>query len=98
MAKIGEEFIYDDKEQKIIIKKTHDYTDDLHRAKVLRETIGEQQKGAEKKLVGTIPMSLIAEWLKEAGIKWDDPARDDVIKRKIMSGEFDKFRVWKGKY
>ena len=37
--------------------------------------------------------------LKEAGVKWDDvEARQQVVKRKILSGEFDKFRVWKGTY
>jgi hypothetical protein len=41
---------------------------------------------------------LINEWLKEAGVAWDDPAMDDIIKRKMLSGEFDKLRVWEGTY
>ena len=97
--KIKDELLYDHVTDKIIHKKTHDYTPEMHMARVLRETHGEQQKGNDHKLVGTIPMSLIGEWIKEAGIEWTDhQAVQDVVKRKILSGEFDKFRVWKGKY
>jgi hypothetical protein len=33
------------------------------------------------------------------GIKWGDvEARREVVKKKILSGEFDKLRVWKGTY
>ena len=81
----------------IIIKKTHDVTDDLHRARVLRDAnIG--VKG-DKKLIGSIPMALINEWLKGAGVDHTEhEARAQVVKRKILSGDFDKFRVWKGTY
>jgi hypothetical protein len=48
--------------------------------------------------VGVIDAALINEWLKEAGISWDDPARADVVKRKMLSGDFDKLRVWEGTY
>lgn len=97
--KIKDELKYDHGSGKIIHQKTHDFTPELNRAKVLRETIGEEQKGADKKLVGTIPMALIGEWIKEAGVEWSDrPAVQEVVKRKILSGEFDQFRVWKGKY
>lgn len=92
--KIGEEWIREG--DKLIHKKTHDFTPAIHRAKILRDA-GKQSMG-ESKLVGTIPLALINEWLKEAGIKWDDPARDDIIKRKILSGDFDKLRVWQGTY
>lgn len=81
---------------KLIHKKTHDFDPAIRHAKMLRDA-GKQEFG-ESKLVGTIPLALVGEWLKEAGIAWDDPARDDVIKRKILSGEFDQLRVWKGTY
>jgi hypothetical protein len=64
---------------------------------MLREA-GVGQTG-ESRLVGTIPMHIVAEWMKEAGLSWDDnEAKKDVIKRKMLSGDFDKFRVWKGTY
>ena len=95
--KIGEKIHYDHADNKLIVQKTHDVNPELHRAEMLRNA-GVGQTG-EKRLVGTIPLNLIAEWCKEAGVKWDDvQARQDVVKRKILSGEFDKFRVWKGTY
>ena len=98
MAKISERMFLDDSGENLIIEKKYDQTDGLHRAQVLRATLGEEQRGADKKCVGVISMDILAAWLKEAGVAWDDPARADVIKRKLLSGEFDKFRVWKGKY
>ena len=96
--KIKDELIYDHGSDKIVHKKTHDYTGEEHHARVMRDALGDQ-KGADKKLVGTIPMSLLGEWIKEAGIEWTDhDAVQEVMKRKILSGEFDKFRVWQGKY
>jgi len=72
-------------------------TPEMQRAEMIREA-GLGQSG-ESKLVGTIPLNLIAEWCKEAGVKWNDiSARQEVMKRKILSGEFDKFRVWKGTF
>ena len=95
--KIGEKIHYDESDNKIVIQKTHDVNPELNRAQMLRDA-GAGQKG-ENRLVGTIPLNLIAEWCKEAGVKWSDvQARQDVVKRKILSGEFDKFRVWKGTY
>lgn len=95
--KTGEKVLYDHTNDKVVIQKTHDVNPELQRAEMLRNA-GVGQTG-DKRLVGTIPLNLIAEWCKEAGVKWDDTqARQDVVKRKILSGEFDKFRVWKGTY
>jgi len=94
-VKIGEKIKFEG--DQVVIQKTHDVTPELHRAQMLRDA-GKGQKG-ESRLVGSIPLNLIAEWCKEAGVKWDDTqARADVVKRKILSGAFDKFRVWKGTY
>jgi hypothetical protein len=42
---------------------------------------------------------VLATWLKEAGVSWSDTeAAKEVVKRKMMSGEFSKFRVWEGSY
>lgn len=93
--KIGEKIKFEG--DQVVIQKTHDVTPEMHRAQMLRDA-GKGQKG-ESRLVGTIPLNLIADWCKEAGVKWDDTqARQEVVKRKILSGEFDKFRVWKGTY
>lgn len=95
--KTGEQWTFDHTENKWIQKKTHDFSYGVDQAKILTETHGGVV--GEHRLVGTVPMALIAEWCKEAGVSWDDEtARQEVVKRKILSGEFDKFRVWKGKY
>ena len=97
MAKIGEQILYDNAEDKLIIKKTFDMNPELKRAEMLRNS-GIGQKG-DKRLVGSIPLNLINQWLKEAGVAWDDVhGRQEVIRRKILSGEFDKFRVWNGTF
>jgi len=81
----------------IIVQKTYDNDVHIDKARMLREA-GVGQTG-ESRLVGTIPMHIVAEWMKEAGLSWDDnEAKKDVIKRKMLSGDFDKFRVWKGTY
>jgi hypothetical protein len=41
---------------------------------------------------------LIHEWLKEAGVSHDDPAAQDVLRKKLLSGDADAFRVWKGTF
>ena len=81
----------------IIVQKTYDNDVHIEKARMLREA-GVGQTG-ESRLVGTVPMHIVAEWMKEAGLSWDDnEAKKDVIKRKMLSGDFDKFRVWKGTY
>jgi len=44
-------------------------------------------------------MALLAQWARDAGIKWDDrEAMREMLDRKLMSGEFAAFRVWEGRY
>jgi len=94
---IGEQWFFDEQEQKWVQKKTHDWNPEMRLAKQVQETNGGVI--GESRLVGTIPMALINEWCKEAGVRFDDSkAKQEVVKRKILSGEFDKFRVWKGRY
>ena len=98
MPKVGEEILYDNVEEKIIVKKTYDDRPELDRVAEIGKMAGINKFGSEYKFVGSIPMHLISTWLKEAGVAWDDPARADVIKKKMLSGDFDKLKVWKGKY
>jgi len=69
----------------------------LDRAENLRK--GKHGITGENRLVGTIPMHVIQTWCKEAGIKWSDlEARKEIVRKNILSGEFDKLRVWKGTF
>jgi len=46
-----------------------------------------------------LPAHLFYEWLKEAGVDPSDKeAAEEVLRRKMLSGDFDKLRVWKGTY
>jgi hypothetical protein len=94
MPKISEQFYQDG--DKLVHVKQHDYTPALEQAAFMREN-GNATFG-ESVCIGVIDRALMAQWLKEAGVKSDDPAAEEVLKRKMLSGEFDKFRVWDKNY
>tara|TARA_R110000868_G_scaffold9061_1_gene45871 strand:+ start:547 stop:837 length:291 start_codon:yes stop_codon:yes gene_type:complete len=94
---IKEKVHFDKKEDKIIIEKTYDNQGVLDRAENLRK--GKHGMTGENRLVGSIPIHIVAQWCKDVGVKWDDiEARKEVVRKNILSGEFDKFRVWKGTF
>lgn len=95
--KIKEQVHHDNKTGKIIVESTYDNNPALERV----EQLNNAKVGltGENRLVGSIPIHIIKMWCTEAGIKWSDiEARKQVVKRKILSGEFDKLRVWKGTF
>jgi len=94
MAKVSEQWVEDG--DKLIHIKKQNWNPMLQQAEALRQN-GNAEFG-ESRLVGVLDAALLGEWLKEAGIGWDDPARGEVVKRKMMSGDFDKLRVWEGTY
>ena len=95
--KIKEQVQYNRKEDKIEVVRTFDNQPSLNRAEDLRKAkIG---MTGDNRLVGSIPLNIMAQWCKDAGVKWDDiEARKEVVKKNILSGEFDKFRVWQGTF
>lgn len=92
--KIGEKIHHDG--DKIIVQKTYDNTDVLNRVAAAKELNGGVV--GESRFVGSVPLHMLATWAKEAGIKWDDPAMSEVLKRKLLSGEFAKLRAWEGTF
>jgi len=97
VSKIKETVHHDNKTGKIIVESTYDNNPALERV----EQLNNAKVGltGENRLVGSIPIHIIKMWCTEAGIKWSDiEARKQVVKRKILSGEFDKLRVWKGTF
>ena len=95
--KIKEQVQYNRKDDKIEVARTFDNRPSLDRAEDLRKAkIG---MTGDNRLVGSIPLNIMAQWCKDAGVRWDDiEARKDVVKKNILSGEFDKFRVWQGTF
>jgi len=82
---------------KLIERRTFDNNPYLKNVEELRRA-GVGQTG-ESRLVGRLPTHIVSQWLKEAGLKWDDhEAVKDLIRTKMLSGDFDKFRVWSGTY
>lgn len=94
--KLGEQFI-DDDGSKFVVKRTFDPTPTLNAVAQLRSA-GADSFG-ESKHVGRIPGWLIAEWCKQAGVRWDDVhARNEVIRKNLLSGDFSAFRNWQGTF
>lgn len=93
---LTEQFIDGDGD-KFHIKRTFDASP------VLTSTAALRSAGAtgmsENKHIGRIPGWMITEWLKEAGVKWSDAdARNEIIRKKLLSGEVAKLRVWEGTF
>ena len=95
MAKISE--IIDFEHDHMVIKKKHDVSQALNDVQKAKDAgIG---MSGENRLVGFLDGAMLAQWLKEAGVSWSDTeAAKEVVKRKMMSGEFAKMRVWEGSY
>jgi hypothetical protein len=95
--KIGEKVSFDEKKQKIIVESTYSNQPYLDRvAEINRRGFGQT---GESRLAGSIPIHLLRQVCDKLGVKWDDvEARKDVVKKMLLSGDFDKLRVWKGKF
>lgn len=95
MAKISEKIDFE--HDHMVIKKKHDVSQSLRDVQKAKDAgIG---MSGENRLVGFLDGAVLAQWLKEAGVSWSDTeAAKEVVKRKMMSGEFSKFRVWEGSY
>jgi hypothetical protein len=95
MAKISEKISFE--HDHMVIKQRHDVSQALKDAKLARDA-GVGMSG-ENRIVGFLEPAIIGAWLKEAGVAWSDTeAAKEVVQKKIISGEFDKFRVWEGTY
>jgi len=81
---------------KLVVQETHDPTPTLQLAADLRSS--GNQAGRESKLVAVIPAWMQEMWATEAGVKWGTPEFKEVMKRKILSGEYARLRVWEGTY
>jgi hypothetical protein len=92
--KLGEDAFFQD--GKLIHKKTFDAQPQIDEAAALRSA--GIDGFSDSKLVARLPNWVIVEWAKEAGISVDDPAMSEVLKRKLLSGEAAKFRVWEGTF
>ena len=95
--KIGEKVSFDETKQKIIVESSYSNQPYLDRvAEINKRGLGQS---GESRLAGSIPIHLLKQVCDKLGVKWDDvEARKDVVKKMLLSGDFDKLRVWKGKF
>jgi len=91
--KIAEQIFEDG--QNLVIKETHDVNATLREAAELRSRgiVG----FSENRLVARVDKAIVAQWLQEAGVRWDDPAFQDVIFRKLNDPDYAHVRVWGGR-
>jgi hypothetical protein len=91
-----DERIYVDGDR-IVHRRTFANDPHIEAAKRLRELHGGVQ--GENRLAGVIPMHVLAGWVKEAGLTFEDgEAVRDLVRQKLLSGEFDRLRVWDGSF
>lgn len=93
--KLNEQFI-DGEGSTFHVKKTYDLAPVLQQNADLRSA--EDHQTGDMRLIGTLPGWLVMEWLKEAGVRPDDPAASDVLRRKLTDSDNSKLRVWEGRY
>lgn len=79
------------------VKKTFDTTPTMESAAALRSagatTMGDSWH------VGRIDARLLSKWVKDAGLKMSDSqAVADLIKKKLLDGDFKNFRVHEGTF
>lgn len=92
--KLGEEWI--DEGDRIVRKNTFDVDSALAAVDLARQA--PSSPVSDSWHVASVPMWLVNEWLKEAGVQWNDKAARDVIRRKLISGDFNAFRVKQGTF
>jgi hypothetical protein len=79
-----------------VVEKQFDNTPYLERTQFLR-SMG-AGKLPDSWCVGSIPMHLLAQWMKEENVDWTDTeGRKKLIMRKLNDPDFKKLRIVEGK-
>jgi hypothetical protein len=82
---------------KLIRQNVVDVEPTIERVRALREI--NRQPMSDSWHVATIPAEIYNEWLKEAGVAWDDVhAAREVVRKKLLSGDAAVFRVHGGTF
>ena len=93
--KVKEKF-HNNNDGTFTVEKQFDNTPYLERTQALR-SMG-AGKLPESWCVGSIPMHLLAQWMKEENVAWDDrDGRSKLIMRKLNDPDFKKLRIVEGK-
>ena len=93
--KISEKFHKID-DNKFVVENTYSNDPYLERTRLLREAGA--GKLPESWCVGSIPMHLLAQWMKEENVAWDDQeGRKRLIMKKLNDPDFKKLRIVEGR-
>jgi hypothetical protein len=85
----SEKVFFDD--DRLVVKRTIDAGKMLQEAQYARET-SPNEIGSDHKLVGTVGMPLVHEWLKEAGVSWSDTHADQhILKSHFQNQDLYKY-------
>jgi len=94
-VKISEKFHKID-DNKFVVENTYSNDPYLERTRLLREAGA--GKLPESWCVGSIPMHLLAQWMKEENVAWDDQeGRKRLIMKKLNDPDFKKLRIVEGR-
>lgn len=81
----------------VYVEQKHDVTETLRMAELMRQARDAQIQQAipsDWVPLGVIPGVMARDWANAAGVKMHDhEAMDELLKRKLLDGEFSKFRV-----
>lgn len=75
---------------RLIINRQQDVQflmDDNHRLAM------ETHRKSDMRLAGRVPMVIMEQWMRECGASLGSPELNAYVKRKLMDGEFARFRV-----
>ena len=93
--KISEKFHKID-DNKFVVENTYSNDPYLERTRLLREAGA--GKLPESWCVGSIPMHLLAQWMKEENVAWEDQeGRKRLIMKKLNDPDFKKLRIVEGR-
>lgn len=65
----------------------------LDENKALADIAPSAHGDAKFRLAGRIPMVVVEQWMKECGHALGSPGLNDYVKKKLMDGDFARFRV-----
>jgi hypothetical protein len=79
---------YFDEDGKIIIQRSQDIETILEFNK--QRNIEGHNRKSDMRLAGSIPFVVVEQWVKESGLKIGSKEFSEYIKKKLMSGDFNK--------
>lgn len=98
--KVSEQYSAEDR--MLYVAQKHDVTQVLKRAEMMRHAREAGVTGAipaDWVPVGVVPAVMQRVWANEAGVSMDDhEALEEVLTRKLLDGDFGKFRVDERKF